>query len=95
MSNLFKAIDVWRRLDGRTVRYRCFQVIPGGGFCVQSADFYRLPIDAQQAHRLDEQFVDLLIGQAPDQRDLTFPSLEEAIAHHDQEFTDVARGNAP
>ena len=83
------------RLDGRALRYRCFQVIPGEGFCIQSADFYKLPIDAEQTHFLDRQFVDLVIEQAPDERSVTFPSLEDAIAHRDQEFADVDRGDAP
>jgi hypothetical protein len=88
MSDLFRVVDVWRRLDGRAVRYRCFHVIPSDQFCVQSADFYSSPADLKQSEHLDRQFVELFLTQAPDERSKTFPSLEEAIAHHDLEFSD-------
>jgi len=84
---LYRSIDVWQILDPRTlIRYRCFQVLQSDRYCVQSADFYTLPIDERQARSLETQFLDLLIEEAPDRRTTTFASLEEAIAHHDKEF---------
>ncbi|HEX4006697.1 MAG TPA: hypothetical protein VHX60_11020 [Acidobacteriaceae bacterium] len=88
MSVLFKAIDVWKRLDdGGAIRYRCFELIPGGRFCVQSADFYRTPLGDKSGGFLDRQFTELFLQQAPDKREQrTFATLEEAIASHDEEF---------
>jgi hypothetical protein len=84
---LYRAIDVWRRLDGgRAVRYRCFEVLPDGGFCVQSADFYGGERRDDHAAMLDRQHVELLLEQAPDDRVRTHPTLEAAIEQHDKEF---------
>ena len=87
---LYKAIDVWRHQAGGAIRYRCFQVLPSGHFCVQSADFYRLPSDEKQESFLNYQFLELLIEQPPDERTQTFETLEEAVSRHDEEF-----GNMP
>jgi len=86
MDTLYKAIDVWRRRPAGAVCYRCFEVLPGGRFCVQSADFFSLPLDNQRRDFSIGQFQELLIEQAPDQRTATFSTLEEAIARHDQDF---------
>jgi len=89
MSVLFKTIDVWKRVDGGgAIRYRCFELIPEGRFCVQSADFYRPGHDDQSTESLDKQFRELFLEQSPDERaQRTFASLEEAIANHDEEFS--------
>ena len=80
---IYRAIDVWqRRPDGQLVRYRCFQLLPDGGYCVQSADFP----DAEQNAFLDKQFLELLAESAPEERSKVHPSLEEAIAAHQAEF---------
>jgi hypothetical protein len=83
---LYKVIDVWRRTDAGAIRYRCFELIPSGHFCVQSADFYRDALSASKAEFLDCQFVELFLEQPPDDRSVTFATLEEAIARHDLEF---------
>ncbi len=84
---MFKAIDVWKRLGkGRLVRYRCFQVLPGGGYCVQSADFYDAGQAEEAAAEHERQFLELLREQAPDARSSTYDTLEEAIAAHEGEF---------
>jgi len=80
---LYLAIDIYKRAKSEVVRYRCFQVIPSGRYCVQSADFYRPSSDSAY---LDNQHIQLLIDQAPDERSPTFATLEEAIAYHDTEF---------
>lgn len=87
MKDFFVAINVWRRLDdGRLVHYRCFQLVPRGGYCVQSADFYSLPIDQDRRKDLENQFLELLVEQPPNLRSGVFPTLEEAIARHDADF---------
>jgi hypothetical protein len=86
MDTLYRAIDVWRRRPNGAVRYRCFEVLPGGRFCVQSADFFSLPFDNQRSDFSDRQFQELLIEQAPEERTATFSTLEEAIAEHDRDF---------
>lgn len=85
LGRLFRAIDVWqRRPDGQLVRYRCFQVLPEGGYCVQSADFH--PQDARQTELLETQYLELLSEISPDERSKVHSSLEEAIQAHQAEF---------
>jgi hypothetical protein len=86
---MFKAIDVWKRVDERTaVRYRCYQSLETLRYSVQSADFYRLPLDETQATGLCSQSIELFIEQAPDQRSSAFDTIEQAIAAHDRSFAD-------
>jgi hypothetical protein len=85
LGHLFRAIDVWqRRPSGQLVRYRCFQVLPDGGYCVQSADFH--PQDARQTQFLETQYLELLSELDPDERSKVHPSLEEAIEAHQTQF---------
>jgi len=84
---MYKSIDVWKRLDEKTmVRYRCFQILISHRFCVQSTDFYHLPLDEAQLAQFDRQFLELLCEEAPEVRAETYATLEEAIRMHDQEF---------
>jgi len=53
---------------------------------VQSADFYRLPLDTKQLANLDSQFMQLFLEQAPSNRTTEHQTLEEAIAAHDKDF---------
>jgi hypothetical protein len=86
---MFKVIDVWRRVDEHTaVHYRCYQSLTTGRYSVQSADFYRLPVDETQAAALYRQSVELFIEQAPDERSADFDTIEQAIAAHDGSFPD-------
>jgi hypothetical protein len=85
--NLYKAIDVWKRVNKTTaIRYRCFESLNSGHFCVQSADFYRIPLDADQVRSLSSQFVELLVEQDPVERSGEYATVAEAIAAHDEEF---------
>ena len=86
---MFKAIDIWKRIDDAVaVRYRCFQRLTDGQFCVQSADYYHLPLIEEQVRILDKQFLELFIEESPDQRSSLHPTLEEAIAKYELEFAD-------
>ncbi|MCP3994618.1 MAG: hypothetical protein GY722_06065 [bacterium] len=85
----YVAIDAWSRLpDGRLVLYRCFRVVPGDRYCVQSADFFESQNDSGRVQQSDSQFRQLLLEQAPDERSETFETLEEAISHHERYFED-------
>lgn len=82
---LYRSIDVWRRMpNGQLARYRCFELLSQGRYCVQSLDF----VSSEQQALLDRQFVELLSETAPDERAASYPTLEEAIAAHDREFAD-------
>jgi hypothetical protein len=82
---LYRSFDVYKRTDTGLVRYRCFQTTPGGFYCVQSSDFIQ---NRTFDKSLDDQFIELLSEEAPDKRSSAFPTIEEAIAHHDSEFAD-------
>jgi hypothetical protein len=82
-----KAIDVWsRKEEGRVVRYRCFQLLPDGGFSVQSADYYNAPLQDARTVQLEKQFLELLLEEASEVRSPSFPSLIEAINAFDRDF---------
>jgi hypothetical protein len=86
-SLMYVQMDVWRRLEGSSVRrYRCFRVLPEESFCVQSADTFSLPIDASQLSYLDRQYYELLIEASPTERGGRHPTIEQAIQAHDLEF---------
>jgi hypothetical protein len=81
---LYKSIDVWERQDnGTVVRFRCFQSLINGKYCVQSADFYH---DTTRPQELDQQFIELLSEQDPAQRAGEYATLEEAVAAHKSGF---------
>jgi hypothetical protein len=85
--NHYRAIDVWKRLDATSaVRYRYFESLQSKRFCVQSADFYRLPLDGKQVSFVDSQFVELFIEQEPSSRSPEYSTLEEALAQNDEGF---------
>lgn len=85
--NSYRVIDVWQRLDGSTaIRYRCFESLQSNRYCVQSADFYRLPLADKQISNLDAQFLELFIEQEPSSRSSEYPTLAEAIAAHNKDF---------
>jgi len=69
------------------VRYRCFESLQSGQYCVQSADFYRLPLDKEQVSNLDSRFVELFIEQDPVKRAREYPTLKGAVAAHEKDFS--------
>lgn len=49
-------------IDGKTaICYQCFQRLTDGQFCVQSVDYYHLPLQDAQVKALDGQFLELFI----------------------------------
>jgi hypothetical protein len=86
---MYRSIDIWaRREDGTVVRYRCFELLPDRTYCVQSADFFRLPLDDNQVRQLDRQFMELLLEEPPEIRAGAYSTIAEAIAAHDRDFSD-------
>jgi hypothetical protein len=84
---LYEAINVWKRIsDTESVCYRCFKNIVTHRYCVQSADFYTLPLDPKQLASLELQHLELLMEQDPIERAGSFDSLVEAIKAHEAEF---------
>lgn len=88
IMELFKEIMIWKRLDNvSAVRYSCLRDLQNGKFAVQSADFFRLPLERHAAIEFTRQFAELFIEIAPHERCLWFDSLEEAIISHEREFS--------
>lgn len=83
---LWRSQDIWRRKSGYVVRYRCFENLNNGMYTVQSADFYRLPLDQETSSQHEERYLELLIEEDPGERNKLFQTIEEAIAAHDAEF---------
>lgn len=87
---MFKRIDVWNRIDDKcAVLYRCWESLDGNGFCVQSQDVYRLPIDTKRIQDFYNQFLELFCEQPPDERGPLATSLDAAILAVDKEFAAV------
>jgi hypothetical protein len=87
-SRLYKEISVWKRVNDKVLlKYTCFHTLPENKYCVQSADFYNLPVDKTQIDYFFKQFIELLIEELPENRaGNLFNSLEEAISNHEIEF---------
>ncbi|MBM7117781.1 hypothetical protein [Archangium primigenium] len=86
-SRLYKLINVFRRISAeKAIVYRCFELIPEGGFVVQSADWIRLPVDSDAMRQHERQLWEFFCEEAPEQRSGPSASIEEAIAAFDAEF---------
>jgi hypothetical protein len=86
---MFEYISVWKRVsDSELILYRCFKNLATGRYCVQSADFYRLPMNAKQVAFLEENFLRLFAAASPEERSNSFATLEEAIREHVRKFGD-------
>lgn len=84
---MYRLINVFRRISAeKAIIYRCFELIPEGGFVVQSADWINLPVRAESMNHHERQLWELFCEEAPDQRSVPYASLEEAIAAFDAEF---------
>lgn len=85
---LYREVSVWERMEtGGLAHYRCLELLQGGGFCVQSVDFYQ-PNDniAERGLQFSRQFIELLSEEAAETRTHALPSLKEAIEAHKREF---------
>ncbi len=87
MKDLYRAFDVWKREGARSlVRYRCFENLGTGKFCVQSADFYKSPVAEERMNELQKQYIELLLKESPFKRAGSFDTVEEAIRDHIESF---------
>lgn len=88
MTTLYEELRVWKRQDAATaVLYRCFKDVVAEKFAIQSADFFKLPVDDKQLQNSDRQFLELFIQVAISERCDWFESIDEAIAAHDRDFS--------
>lgn len=87
MNEMYRAFDVWKRGGSHLlVRYRCFEDLGTGMFCVLSADFYKSPVTDDRVLELETQYLELLIEESPFKRSGAFATLEEAILDHVETF---------
>jgi hypothetical protein len=87
-TEFFVETSIWRRVDETTViRYRCLQDMNTKEFAVQSADFFRLPLNEKQFRFSEKQFVELFAEQFIRERCDWFESADGAIRVHDEEFS--------
>ncbi|WP_434155710.1 hypothetical protein [Pseudomonas sp. JZ134] len=84
--SLLRYIPIWRRNKNGIVLYRCFEIIGGNGFTVQSADHFTTESLPTRMPELEKQFLELLAEQSPEERFPLHPSIESAIAAFDAEF---------
>lgn len=88
MGDLYMEIMIWKAVDSASaVRYSCLRDLKNGKFAVQSADFFRRPLGANQNEGFARQFAELFIEVPPRERCTWFDSLEEAIGQHESEFS--------
>jgi len=84
---MYKSFDVWvYEQDESAARYRCFEILETGKFCVQSKDIYRQAVSPSLVDQLDLQFLELLLEERPDVRSGTFDFVAEAIRAHEESF---------
>jgi hypothetical protein len=84
--DLFRQIHVWRRLDHkRAVRFSCIEHMSEHKFCVQTADFFTIPIKNEHLVYFDRLFPERFIEVEWEERKW-FDSVEAAIAAHEIEF---------
>ncbi|MFK4383959.1 MULTISPECIES: hypothetical protein [unclassified Bradyrhizobium] len=89
---MYRELSIWKRIDAeRAVHFRCFEDLASHLFCVQSADFYTLPIASDARSGFDRQFAELFIEVEPIERSEWFETVEEAIAAHEEKFFSMGR----
>ena len=87
MTDMYRAFDVWHRSGSHmVVRYRCFEDLGSGMFCVQSADYYKEPLSQDRVLELQTEYIELLLGESPFKRSGSFATIEEAILDHIETF---------
>lgn len=80
-QHLYTEMKIWKRISEReAVRYAILHEPASNGYYLQSADFFRLPLDEAQMRAHDRQFVELFIETPIAERSQRFDSIEAAIA---------------
>jgi hypothetical protein len=94
MTDMYRAFDVWKRSSSHMlVRYRCFEDLGTGMFCVQSADYYKEPLSDDRVLELQTQYIELLLEESPFKRSGSFATIEEAILDHIETFGAAERSH--
>lgn len=83
---LYRHVPVWIRTPKGCALYQCVELL-GRGFMVQSKDYFYEGDVAQGIAHSQRQFVELLIESAPEDRTTVYPTLEEAIAQFEREWS--------
>jgi hypothetical protein len=84
---LYRYIPVWRREPQAAKLYRCFEILGGRGYVIQSADSFTTETYRESNAQLDRQFVELFLEQCPEERIAPRPSIEEAIQYFESLFS--------
>jgi hypothetical protein len=83
---LYRYIPVWRREPEGVKLYRCFEIVGTGGYVVQSADYFTSKTWRDREAWMEDQFVELLQEQRPEERIAPRPSIEEAVDYFESLF---------
>ncbi|MEZ5441582.1 MAG: hypothetical protein R3F15_08865 [Lysobacterales bacterium] len=84
--DLYRHVPVWARTPDGVVLYQCLELL-GQGFTVQSKDYFHAgSIPAGIAHS-QQQLVELLQEQAPEERSPLHPTLQQAIAAFERDWS--------
>lgn len=87
--NMFKLINIFKRENNVLKVYRCFQSVENNCFFVQSMDFFHEPLDVQSINNSNLQLLELFMDECPTNRIESFPTIEDAIKHFDEEFNEL------
>jgi len=84
----YQEIRVWKKTEEDVaVRYLCLLDISTGKYRVQSADFFRLPVTADQLSFFESQVVELFIETSSRDIDDWQSTIERAIEMHEKNFS--------
>lgn len=87
-ARLYRSFEILRRVSEReALVYRCLELLPDGGFVVQSMDRVSLPFNIENVKQHERQFWELFCEAAPEERFEPRPSIEEAITEFDKYFS--------
>jgi len=90
---MYERIDVYRRTTtNKVVIYRCWRILPEGGYVVQSADHISSPANAKELVEHEQRLLELFSDVAPEERGEPYPTVEEAIRAFDDEFGGIDDG---
>jgi hypothetical protein len=86
-TTFFRDFDIWKRISDNCVdRYRCFEILPNQGFCVQSRDRYCEYDFKKNQDFLERNFLELISDLSPLDRSSISSTIEGAIIAFEQSF---------
>ncbi|MDC8014376.1 hypothetical protein [Tahibacter soli] len=85
---VYQEIRIWKKIGSdMAVRYFCLLDISSGKYRVQSADFFRLPVTAEQVKFFESQAAELFIETSSAGVDDWHVTIEKAIEMHEKNFS--------